>query len=129
MKRIGKIIVLVSIILTIAVLVSYKKKINAINETRSNENNHIVEVNIIDQNNNLSKLYQKPQEEKYVLVDMIIDHNYYYNVGIRTKGSSAYTYLKMNKLNNYSFKVKLDYLNKDQKYRRNDRNIFKYKCI
>lgn len=129
MKRKGKIIILVFIILTISVLVSYKKKMNAINETRSNENNHIVEVNIIDQNNNLSKIYQKPQKEKYVLVDMIIDHNYYYNVGIRTKGSSVYTYLKRNKLNNYSFKVKLDYLDKDQKYKRNDRNIFKYKCI
>lgn len=129
MKKTGKIIVLLTIIFIICLLGFYRKKINQDNEVRNNEDDELIEVNIIDKNNNLSKIYKKPQEEKYVLVDIIIDHNYYYNVGIRTKGSSIYTYLKMNNLNNYSFKVKLDYINKDQKYKRNDRNIFKYRCI
>lgn len=129
MKRIGKIIVLLTIVFIICLLGFYRRKINQNNEVRNNEDDELIEVNIIDKNNNLSKIYKKPQEEKYVLVDIIIDHNYYYNVGIRTKGSSIYTYLKRKNLKNYSFKVKLDYINKEQKYKRNDRNIFKYRCI
>lgn len=124
-----KIIILLNIISIICVLGIYRNKVTKINETRNYKNDGMVEVNIIDKYNNLQKIYKKPQEEKYVVVDMRIDNNYYYNVGIRTKGSSVYTYLNMNKLDNYSFKVKLNYINKNQKYKRNDRNIFEYRGL
>lgn len=73
MKRIGKIIVLLTIVFIICLLGFYRRKINQNNEVRNNEDDELIEVNIIDKNNNLSKIYKKPQEEKYVLVDIIID--------------------------------------------------------
>lgn len=117
MNRMIKIIVILIIILAICVLWIYKKRINRESQLQKNTNNEIIEVNIIDKKNNMQKICKEPQKEEYVIVDMTIDNLYYQNVGIRTKGSSIYGYLKANNLENYSFKVKLDYINPNQTYK------------
>ena len=127
MKKKVKIIILLFITLTFLVLYSYNLRIKDKNETRNlRENDEIVKVQIIDKYNNIEKIHENCKEEKYELVDIIIDGIYYYNVGIRTKGSSIYTYLKINNSDRHSYKIKLDYMNEKQKYKRKYRVLFKY---
>ena len=114
MKKITRIIV-VSIILTlICILYNYKvnfrtEKSQALRETFTN-------VKIIDDRGNMQKLYSRPDAEEFVLVDMIIGDRYYADVGIRTKGSSIYSWLDHYKSQKFSYKVKLDYINRNQEY-------------
>lgn len=77
----------------------------------------IIKVEIIDKYNRMKELYANPKEEKYVIVDIILNGKYYKNVGIRTKGSTVYGYIaKSRNPERFSFKIKLDYIEKDQKY-------------
>ena len=77
----------------------------------------IAEVKIIDQYNNMEKLYEDPEAEKYVLVDIFINGEYFKDVGIRTKGSTIYDVIKKSSNpKKHSFKIKLDYVNKNQNY-------------
>ena len=64
----------------------------------------------------MQKLYSRPDAEEFVLVDMIIGDRYYADVGIRTKGSSIYSWLDHYKSQKFSYKVKLDYINRNQEY-------------
>lgn len=117
MRKILRIIIVFTIILSIILMYNYKEKINEENATRKEiDNKKIIEVQIIDQYNKMYQLYENPEAEQYVEADIIIDGQYYNNVGIRTKGSIIYKTLDVLKLDNYSFKVKLDYKDKDQRY-------------
>lgn len=104
------------------------KTYNSIDEYIETTKEEIVKVNIIDKYNNIKQLYKDAEKEEYVLVDIEIGDNYYTDVGIRTKGSSIYAYLKYYRSDRYSYKVKLNYKNKEQEYNRNDRNLFKHEC-
>lgn len=77
----------------------------------------IAEINIIDQYNNMEKLYEDPEAEKYVLVDIFINGEYFKDVGIRTKGSTIYNVIrKSSNPKEHSFKIKLDYVDENQNY-------------
>lgn len=128
MKKNKKIIILIFIVvLALIVLYSYREKTNRIK--MDDETIKIIEVNIIDKNNKIEQLHKDAEKEEYVIVDIMIDGNYYSDVGIRTKGSSIYTILERYGSDRYSYKVKLNYTNKEQNYKRNERTIFEYKCF
>lgn len=110
MKKIIRVIWIIIIIIIITILSIYKKNI------LKNENG-IYKINIIDKYNNMQELYKEPSKEKYVLTDISINGIYYKNVGIRTKGSSIYSYLKNKKSNYHSYKIKLDYIEKKQNFK------------
>lgn len=124
-KKIRILIITILTILIIAGILIYLKIKNRKVKTEI----PITEVQIIDKNNNMQILYDNPEKEEYVLVDIKIDGTLYKDVGIRTKGSGVYEYLDRMGWDNYSFKVKFNYKDKEQKYNRNDRNIFKYRSI
>lgn len=113
MKKAIKILILFIILLILFFLVYYK-------ESRQEEKvdpNKIIEISVIDKYDKIKEIHKNPEEEKYVLVDVIIDGIKYKDCGIRTKGSFIYESLKKYKIENYSYKVKLDYRNKKQKYK------------
>ena len=117
MRRKIRIIVTISIIAIILLIYEYRQNLLKEYSTRKEINKeHVIEVQIIDEYDQINKLYENPKEEEYVEADIIIDGNYYSNVGIRTKGDVIYNILHEFNLDNYSFKVKLDYKNKEQKY-------------
>lgn len=118
-----KILRILIIILLIIVLVSAVAIKNANNKPKKNMS--FLKIKIIDKDNNMQKLYDNPEKEEYVLVDLFIDGCKYKDVGIRTKGSAIYSFLKIYNSDLYSFKVKLDYKNKNQNYKRNDRTAIK----
>lgn len=124
-----KIIVFIIIILMIIPLYKYSEKVNDIAQNRDNKTrNKKLDVTIIDKNNMMETLYEDPEREEYVKVDAILGGQYYKDVGIRTKGYSTYSYLKRTKSKQYSYKIKLDYMNLEQKYERNNRISPKYTC-
>ena len=110
MKKIIRVIWIIIIIIIITILSIYKKNI------LKNEN-EIYKVNIIDKYNNMQELYKEPSKEEYVLIDISINGIYYKNVGIRTKGSTIYSYLKNKKSNYHSYKIKLDYREQKQNFK------------
>lgn len=121
MKKLKKIILLIFISILIAILYSHNERIKSRNEARISERkDEIIQVQIIDKYNNMDIIHENYRDENYEVVDMIIDGNYYHNVGIRTKGSAIYVYLKYHDSDRHSYKVKLDYVNKEQQYKRYD---------
>ena len=117
MRKEVKIISTIIIILIILIVSNYKEKMLEKFSTRKENNElRIAEVQIIDRYNRLQELYDDPRLEQYVPVDIIIDGQYYTYVGIRTKGSVIYNILETFRFDNYSFKVKLDYIHEEQKY-------------
>ena len=106
------------IVIVIILAINIKKYIQKRNTEENSNTSKIIEIEIIDKENNMQNLYENPEKEEYVEVDIIIDGIYYKNVGIRTKGSSVYRYISSNNngKNLYSFKAKLDYINKNQNY-------------
>lgn len=113
MKKTVKILIFFIILLILFFLVYYK-------ENRKEEKvdpNKIIEISVIDKYDKIKEIHKNPEEEKYVLVDVIIDGIKYKDCGIRTKGSIIYESLKKYKIENYSYKIKLDYRNKNQKYK------------
>lgn len=118
MRKWIKVIIIFFMIITAMVLYSYNQKTKEKNEVRvSGDIGKIIQIQIIDKKNSMEKIHENYKDEKYQVVDIIIDGNYYCNVGIRTKGSAIYTYLKQNDSKRHSYKVKLDYSVKDQKYK------------
>ena len=115
-KRTRIIIAIVIFILFIIVFLQRNNLLQKYNKRVKSGSTDIISVCIIDEENNMQQLYKNPKLEQYVEVDIIIDGIYYNDVGIRTKGSTIYNYLKHNK-GNYSYKVKLDYNDVEQKYR------------
>ena len=107
------------IIIILVIIFAYYKKIEINNNFEENniDNYGMIKVQIIDKYNKMQELYDNPEEEKYIQADIIIDDIYYNDVGIRTKGSSIYEVLRREGLDNYSFKVKLDYRVKNQRYK------------
>ena len=95
-------------LILIIVCLCYKMNIknNTIDKTK------IIEISVIDKYKKIEKIHKNPEKEEYVLVDIVIDGNYYRDCGIRTKGQTIYAAIKKHKTNNYSYKVKLDYRNK-----------------
>ena len=112
-------IIYFGLIITVISLLFYSNKINKKNENKKEtiQAEQILKIEIIDQYNFMKQLYEEPYKEEYVAVDIVINGKYYKDIGIRTKGSSIYSYIK--KTDNpkkHSFKIKLDYINKEQEY-------------
>lgn len=117
MKKLIRIIVLWIIILILFKLYNQKNDIVEYNTLPNNEDiTEVLEINIIDKYNNMSKIYEDPKTELYYEVDMVINGIYYYNVGIRTKGTTIFYWLEDNDSNKLSFKVRLNYKNPEQNY-------------
>lgn len=110
MKKLIKAIWIIIFIITIIILNSYKKNI-------LKDEKEIYEINIIDKYNKMQELYEEPSKEEYVLIEISINGIYYRNVGIRTKGSTIYSYLKKEKSNYHSYKIKLDYREEKQNFK------------
>lgn len=120
MRKVKRYIVVFVILLIVCVLYTYNHKQKTINQTRVGKDGdigEIVEIKIIDKYNNMEKIYKNSQLEEFVLVDAIIDGQYYHSVGIRTKGSYIYSHLRKYKSTRYSYKLKLDYMDKEQQYK------------
>ena len=113
MKKTVKILIFFIILLILFFLVYYKES----RQEKKVDPNNIIEISVIDKYNKIKEIHENPEEEKYVLVDVIIDGIKYKDCGIRTKGSVIYESLKKYKIENYSYKIKLDYRNKNQKYK------------
>ena len=112
-------IIYLGLIITVISLLFYSNKINKKSENKKEiiQAEQILKIEIIDQYNLMKQLYEEPYKEEYVAVDIVINGKYYKDIGIRTKGSSIYSYIK--KTDNpkkHSFKIKLDYINKEQEY-------------
>lgn len=109
-------IIYLGLIITIISLLFYNNKVNK-NEKETIQAEQILKIEIIDQYNLMQQLYKNPHKEEYVLVDIVINGQYYKDIGIRTKGSSIYSYIKKSgNPEKHSFKIKLDYINKEQEY-------------
>ena len=129
MSKKTKIIVFIIIILMIIPLYLCSEKMNDIAQNRDNKTrNKSLDITIIDKNNMMETLYEDPEREEYVEVDAIVGGQYYKDVGIRTKGYSTYSYLKRTKSKQYSYKIKLDYINPTQNYGRSQGISLKYTC-
>lgn len=113
MKKTVKILIFFIILLILFFLVYYKES----RQEKKVDPNNIIEISVIDKYNKIKEIHENPEEEKYVLVDVIIDGIKYKDCGIRTKGSVIYESFKKYKIENYSYKIKLDYRNKNQKYK------------
>lgn len=117
MKKIIRKIIVFSIVFMVMIIYKQKHNIDINNQNREIQiPRETIQITIVDKYNNMKYLHEKARAEQYVLVDIIIDGNYYYNVGIRTKGSVIYQYLKKHQSDLFSYKVKLDYTNSEQRY-------------
>lgn len=117
MRKLYRIIVLWIIILLIFYFYNQKISISELSVLPNNQDiENVLQINIIDKYNNMEKIYNNPSAEEFYEFDLIIGDIYYYNVGIRTKGSSIFRWLRKYDCDKYSFKVKLDYRNPEQSY-------------
>ena len=117
MKKLIRIIVLWIIILLLFKMYNQKNNITEYNTLPNNKDiSKVLEVNIIDKYDNMAKIYENPMTEQYYEVDLIIDGVYYYNVGIRAKGTTIYYWLEDHDSNKLSFKVRLNYKDPEQNY-------------
>lgn len=117
MRKLYRIIVLWIIILLIFYFYNQKISISELNALPNNQDiENVLQINIIDKYNNMEKIYNNPSAEEFYEFDLIIGDIYYYNVGIRTKGSSVFKWLEKNNSTKYSFKVMLNYRNENQSY-------------
>ena len=113
MKKQWKLIIFF-IIVIIIVLLNYHQ-VNRKEETF--DRNAIIEISVIDKYDQIKDIHENPEAEEYALVDIVIDGVYYKKCGIRTKGSTIYKSMKRNHIDDYSYKIKLDYRNKNQNYK------------
>ena len=117
MKKLIRIIVLWIIILILFKMYNQKNNITEYNTLPNNKDiSKVLEINIIDKYDNMDKIYKDPVAEQYYEVDLIIDGVYYYNVGIRAKGTTIYYWLEDHDSNKLSFKVRLNYKDPEQNY-------------
>lgn len=129
MSKKNKMIIWIVIVIIISILLPFRNKIYNRNITRTKKSaSDKINVTIIDKDNKIEELHKYPEQEKYIQVDAIINGKYYHNVGLRTKGYSTYQYLRRNDRDQYSYKIKLNYVHPEQRYERNSRVSFKYTC-
>lgn len=81
------------------------------------DKNKLLSIQIIADENDLEKIYDNPELEEYIKVDVIINGKKINNCAIRTKGSSAYKAVaQSNNPNKHGYRLELDYYNKNQSY-------------
>ena len=79
--------------------------------------NELLSVQIIANEDDINKMYENPELEEYIRVDVIINGKKITNCGFRTKGSSAYKVLEQaNNTTKHGYRLELDYYNKNQSY-------------
>ena len=112
-------IILFIILILFAIYIFYSIYVSAKREMiiECIDKNKLSNIEIEIPKETLDKIYENPQKEEYVSVNVKINGKEYRNCGLRTKGSISYEILgKTSNPNKHGYRLELDYFIEDQTY-------------